>query len=163
LFYNLFVLILRLSLVAALITAAWLVYRGLPEPATSYNYQAGVEAATVQIFLRQDQKTNTALDVPIQLYPVDIVAVRHEFFAERRAGERFDDFLNQRMKGRTRINARFDADGKITLRVTPGNWWIHVTLPGEEELEWRLPVTVGNNNQTIELTPRNAYTRTKTF
>ena len=33
----------------------------------------------------------------------------------------------------------------------------------DEQLEWRLPVTVGGAKQTIELTPQNAYTRSKTF
>jgi len=154
---------LRLALVGALFTAGWLVYRTLPVPTTTYNGQAA-EFATLQVILRRDLKsTTTTLDVPVELYPVDIVAVRHEFFTERRAGERFDDFLKQRMRGRTPINARFDVEGKTSMRVPAGSWWIHVTLPGDEELEWRLPVSVGDNNQVIELTPQNAYTRTKTF
>jgi hypothetical protein len=162
--YNLFVLILRFALVAVLITAGWLVYKKLPGPTSDYNAQPTAEVTSVQIVMRRDQTTTAStLDVPVDLYPIDIVAVRHEFFAERRAGERFDDFLKQRMKGRTPINAKFDVAGQTTFPVTPGNWWIHVTLPGDEEIEWRLPVTISGDKEVIELTPQNAYTRTKTF
>jgi hypothetical protein len=101
--------------------------------------------------------------VPVEVYPIDIVAVRHEFFTERRAGERFDEFLKQRMKGRSPINTRFDLQGQATVTLSPGNWWIHATLPGDEELEWRLPITVGGTKQVVELTPQNAYTKSKSF
>ena len=56
-----------------------------------------------------------ALDMPVELYPVDIVAVRHEYFTERRAGKRFDDFLNERMNGRTSINVRLDEKGQSSV------------------------------------------------
>jgi hypothetical protein len=162
--YNLIVLFLRASLVTVLIAAGWLVYQKLPDTPSSNNGTQSAEATIVQVFLRRDQKTaGTALDVPLELYPIDIVAVRHEFFTERRAGERFDDFLKQRMKGRQPISSRFDMQGQATLSVTPGNWWIHATLPGDEELEWHLPVSIGGHKQLIELTSQNAYTRTKTF
>jgi hypothetical protein len=36
-------------------------------------------------------------------------------------------------------------------------------LDGEEQLEWRLPVTVIGAKQIVELTPQNAYTRSKSF
>ncbi|HZE69374.1 MAG TPA: hypothetical protein VE135_07640 [Pyrinomonadaceae bacterium] len=161
--YGLIVLALRVGLVAVIFAAGWLVYRELPPPTATGD--AGTSQATrVQIVLRRDQKVSTStVDVPVELYPVDIVAVRHEFFAERRAGERFDDFLKQRMKGRAPITAKFDAKGETTLTVPPGNWWIHATLPGDEDLEWRLPISVGGRTQIVELTPQNAYTRTKTF
>ncbi|HEY6120504.1 MAG TPA: hypothetical protein VIV66_11120 [Pyrinomonadaceae bacterium] len=161
--YGLIVLALRVGLVLAIVTAGWLIYRQLP-PASAVDDGLASAATTVQIILHRDQKVSTAvLEVPIELYPIDIVAVRHEFYSERRAGERFDDFLKQRMKGRTPINGKFDAKGEALLVVPPGNWWIHATLPGDEELEWRLPISVGGRNQVIELTPQNAYTRTKTF
>ena len=162
--FNLILVALRAGLVIVLLLAGWLVYRKLPYTPPNDTTAQNAGTTTVQIFLRRDQKNaSTAMDVPIELYPIDIVAVRHEFFAERRAGERFDDFVKQRMKGREPINSRFDVQGQVTMSVTPGNWWIHVTLPGEEELEWRLPVSIGGRKQMIELTPQNAYTRTKTF
>ena len=161
--YSLIVLALRVGLVAVIFAAGWFIYKELPPP-TATGDDGRSAATTVRIVLRRDQKVSTStVDVPVELYPIDIVAVKHEFFAERRAGERFDDFLKQRMRGRTPITGKFDSAGQTTLAVSPGNWWIHATLPGDEELEWRLPITVGGHNQIVELTPQNAYTRTKTF
>jgi hypothetical protein len=94
---------------------------------------------------------------------VDIIAVRHEFFTEPRPGKPFDAFLKERMKGRTPINAHLDKEGQGSVTLAPGSWWLHATLSGDEQLEWRLPVTVTGTKQVIELTPQNAYTRSKTF
>ena len=88
---------------------------------------------------------------------------RHEYFTERRAGKRFDDFLNERMKGRAPIATQLDAQGKTSVAVPAGTWWLHAVLPGDENLEWRLPVNVAGTKQTIELTPQNVYTRSKSF
>lgn len=103
------------------------------------------------------------LDIPIEIYPVDIVAVRHEYFTERRAGKRFDDFLSERMKGRTPVTARLDRQGQTSVVISPGTWWVHAVLSGEEDLEWRLPINVSGPKQVIELTSQNAYGRTKSF
>ena len=67
------------------------------------------------------------------------------------------------MKGRAPINARLDKQGQGSVMLPPGSWWLHATLSGDEQLEWRLPVTVTGAKQVIELTPQNAYTRSKTF
>jgi hypothetical protein len=118
----------------------------------------------LQIVLRQSATTGPeARDISVELYPVDIVAVRHEYFTERRAGKRFDDFLTERMKGRKPVTARLDREGQTSVVISPGNWWLHATLSGEENLEWRLPVVIAGPNQTVELTPQNVYTRTKSF
>lgn len=106
---------------------------------------------------------NGDLDIPVELYPVDVVAVRHEFFTERRAGKRFDDFLNERMEGRRTISARLDKQGVGLVVVSAGSWWVHARLEGEEELEWRLPINVAGSKQTVELTPQNVYTRARSF
>lgn len=111
----------------------------------------------------QPGMNGASLDVPIQVFPIDLVAVRHEYFAERRAGKRFEDFLQERMNGRTPITAHLDAHGRTTLLAAPGNWWIHAVVSGEEDLEWRLPITVTDQKQTIELNRENAYTRAKSF
>jgi hypothetical protein len=116
----------------------------------------------LQIIIRQPPETSS-LDVSVSLYPVDIVAVRHEFFTEPRHGKRFEDFLKERMRGRTPINSRLNNEGAGVIILAPGSWWLHATLSGDEQLEWRLPVTVDGSKQTIELTPQNAYTRSKTF
>ena len=160
-FRNLSILALRIALVAGLFGAGWLVYNQLP--ATSSAVQGDVKATTVQIVLRQPDNGGPALDVPVSLYPVDVIAVRHEFFTEPRQGKRFEDFLKERMKGRAPVNMKLDKQGQGSVMVAPGTWWLHAMLEGEEQLEWRLPVTVIGPKQIVELTPQNAYTRSKSF
>lgn len=154
--------LLQVGLILALVGAGWLIYRELPETAADVTDHRG--STTLQIVIRQPPETaGSALDVPVSLYPVDIVAVRHEYFTEPRTGKRFEDFLKERMRGRSPINARLDKQGQGAVLLAPGSWWLHATLSGDEQLEWRLPVKVGGTRQTIELTPQNAYTRSKTF
>ena len=153
---------LQVGLILALAGAGWLIYRQLP--ASASGDQSGRASTTLQIMLRQPPDSpRLALDVPISLYPVDIVAVRHEFFTEPRAGKRFEDFLKERMKGRAPISARLDKQGQGIVALPAGNWWLHATLPGDEQLEWRLPVKVTGTKQIVELTSQNAYTRSKSF
>jgi hypothetical protein len=153
---------LQVALIAVLLGAGWLIYRQLPDSAIEGRPSQGT--STLQIFIRQPPEgTGPALDVSVSLYPVDIIAVRHEFFTEPRPGKPFETFLKERMKGRTPINARLDKQGQGSITLTPGSWWLHATLSGDEQLEWRLPVTVTGAKQVIELTPQNAYTRSKTF
>jgi len=89
--------------------------------------------------------------------------VKHEYFTEPRPGKRLEDFVKERMKGRSPINTHLDKQGQGSVTLAPGSWWLHATLSGDEQLEWRLPVTVTGAKQVIELTPQNAYTRSKTF
>jgi hypothetical protein len=161
-FRGLLIRVLQLSLILVLLGAGWLIYRQLP--AGNSDVRSNSRTATLEIFIRQPPEgAGPALDVPVSLYPVDIIAVRHEFFTEQRPGKRFEDFLKERMKGRSPINARLDKQGQGAVMLAPGSWWLHVTLSGDEQLEWRLPVTVVEPKQVIELTPQNAYTRSKTF
>jgi hypothetical protein len=156
------IFVLQVALILALAGAGWLIYRQLPTSAT--DDPASRSTTTLQIVLRQPPDSpGFALDVPISLYPVDIVAVRHEFFTEPRAGKRFEDFLKERMKGRSPINARLDKKGQSIIALPAGSWWLHATLPGDEQLEWRLPVKVTGTRQIVELTSQNAYTRSKSF
>jgi hypothetical protein len=149
------------GLLVALISAGWAIYYQLPA-LTSINPQAVSGKTTLEIFLQPSPGVET-LDIPIELYPVDIVAVRHEYFTERRAGKRFDDFLSERMKGRSPVTARLDKQGQASVAVSPGNWWLHALSTGEEDLEWRLPINVAGRRQTVELTSQNVYTRTRSF
>jgi hypothetical protein len=153
--------ILQVGMIAALAGAGWLIYRELPSSQTEDENAHG--ATSLQIVLQRPSETNGDLGVTIDLYPVDIVAVRHEFFTEPRVGKRFDDFLKERMKGRSPVKTHLDKQGRGTVTLTPGSWWLHAKLSGDEELEWRLPVNVVGSKQTLELTPQNAYTRSKTF
>lgn len=160
-FSRLTILLLRAALIAALLVSGWLIYAKLPDRLNS-EPRASRNETTLQIVLRP-AGINAPIAIPIELYPVDIVAVRHEYFTERRAGKRFDDFLNERMQGRRPVNARLDKDGQATIVVTAGNWWLNAVLPGDEDLEWRLPLNVAGSKQTVELTSQNVYTRTKSF
>lgn len=161
--YRLTTVFLRGLLVAALFISGWFVYVKLPHE-SSTNPAASRAETTLQIVLQQPAGAGAMpLDISVDLYPVDIVAVRNEYFTERRAGKRFDDFLSERMEGRKPITAKLDRQGQTTVIVSPGTWWLHALLSGEEDLEWRLPVSVAGNKQTVELTSQNVYTRTKSF
>lgn len=156
------IVFLRVALVALLFGAGWFIYKQLP---VSESQVVNDNSATnVQILLRNVPDVSAAgLDLAVDIYPVDIVAARHEFFTEQRAGKRFEDFLKERMKGRAPINTKLDRQGQGTVLLSRGSWWLHAKLSGDEELEWRLPLTVTGEKQTIELTPQNAYTRSRSF
>jgi hypothetical protein len=161
--YRLLALVLRAALLVALAGAGWVVYKRLPDNGpTSLATNSG--QAILQIILQPPPDMGKApRDIPIEISPIDIVAVRHEFFVEPRAGQRFDEFLHQRMNGRAPINARLDSQGQASIIVSGGNWWIHAILSGEEDLEWRLPISITGGKQIVELTSQNAYTRSKSF
>ena len=149
-------------LVLLLVGGGWWIYRQLP--ASGSEADRNQQTTNLQIVIRQTpESVGPLLDVAVSLYPVDIIAVRHEFFTEPPKGKRFEDFLKERMKGRSPVNARLDKQGNGSVSLPPGNWWLHATVSGDEQLEWRLPVTVVGSRQVIELTPQNAYTRSKTF
>lgn len=155
------ILVLRVALVGALFGGGWMIYRQLP--ATTQGATEDLPTTDLQIVLRQPEEGGSALDVQVSLFPVNVVAVRHEFFSEPRAGKRWDDFLKERMKGRSPVNVRLDKDGKGSAPLPPGSWWLHAKLKGEEEIEWRLPLTVIGAKQVVELTSHNAYTRSRVF
>jgi hypothetical protein len=160
-FRGLALLALQAGLILLLAGAGWIIYRQLPSES---DVRVDQRTATLQIVIRQPPDgAGPALDVAVSLYPVDIIAVRHEFFTEPKPGKRFEDFLKERMRGRSPVSARLDKQGRGDVMLAPGSWWLHATLPGDEQLEWRLPVTVVGTKQTVELTPQNAYTRSKTF
>ena len=76
--------ILQLTLIAILGGAAWLIYQRLPSTPPEDQGENGTTA--LQILLERPTGTQpTELDVEVELYPVDVVAVRHEFFTEPRA------------------------------------------------------------------------------
>ena len=161
--YHLLALTLRLVLLIGIAGAGWLIYKSLPDSGPSSTV-ASAGQAVLQIVLHPPaDMEKTAKDIPVEISPVDIVAVRHEFFVEPRAGQRFDEFLHQRMHGRELINIRLDNFGHASVTVPRGDWWIRAILSGEEDLEWRLPISISGGKQTVELTPQNAYTRSKSF
>lgn len=164
---NLVTAVLQVALILALVAAGWSVYRHLPQGEAGAGWRRGAAGASetaLKVTLRgPSREAGAARNVRVELFPIDIMAARNEFFSERRPGKRLDDFLTERMGNRTPVEGRFDDEGQVTLMVKPGPWWIHATLPGELNIEWRLRVNVSGNRQTVELTPDNAYTRTKSF
>ncbi len=176
--------LLRVALVVALALAGWLIYRHLPHDDASAPGSSGAQAreTTLHIVLRSSAgeesattntttgatadgaaKSATNLSAPVQLYSIDLAAAQREFFDERRPGQRFEDFIVRRMGARQPVKTELDASGQTTVSLPPGRWWIHATREGAEEVTWRLPVNVAGRELTVELTPANAYTRTKKF
>lgn len=155
-------LVLRGGLLLALLTAGWAIYSKLPEPPPNEPQVANGETV-LQIVLRPANVEAQEIGIPVELYPIDIVSVRDEYFTERRAGKRFDDFLSERMKGRSPVTTRLDQKGQAAVVVKPGDWWLHAVLAGDEQLEWRLPIKVSGRKQIVELTSQNIYTRTRSF
>jgi hypothetical protein len=156
---------LRVALVAALLGAGWAVYRKLPQDESGAAQIGRASKQTlVRIVLRREGLGGAGMaDTAVELYSVDVAAARREFDDERRYGQRFEDFVARRMGARQPVAAKLNGDGQALVAVAPGRWWVHATLPGANELTWRLPVNVSGREQTVELTPSNAYTRTKSF
>lgn len=163
--YQIAIVLIRIALVLSLAGGVWSVYRRLPadEYALSDTGSASTTMLSIQLLLAPADAAGAPLGVPVELYPLDIAAVRREYASDPRPGVRFDDFLKRRMRGRAPLEAHLDQQGQATVNVTPGKWWIHVVLAGQHNVEWRLPVTVYGRRQTIVLTSENAYARTKTF
>ena len=161
--YHFLAIVLRAALIIAIVGAGWLVYKELPNDGAS-NAATGSGQTTVEIVLRPSSDMEAAaLDIPIEISPVDLVSVKQEYQAEPHTGKRFEEFRNERMQGRSLITTRLNQQGQASATIPPGNWWVHAILSGDENLEWRLPVTITGYKQTIELTPQNAYTRSKSF
>ena len=162
--YRLLAILLRASLVIVLAGACWLVYQKLPSDGATNPVPAGSGQTTVQIILRPSTEISAAaLDIPVEISPVDLIAVRQEYQAEPHAGKRFDEFRNERMNGRFPVTAKLNRQGEAFVAIPPGKWWVHAALSANEDLEWRLPITISGFKQTVELTPQNAYTRSKSF
>src|SRR5215210_8581953 len=159
--YNIFAGILRAALLASLVGAGWNIYRNLPGGELS---AGGQSETALQIVLRRGSTDESApLDIPVELYSIDVAALRREYQSEPRPGMRFDDFLARRLKSHPPITSRLDRSGQAVVSLAPGKWWIHALLSGDQNVEWRLPVEVAGRRQTIELTPENAYARMKSF
>jgi hypothetical protein len=161
--YNLVSALLRVGLLAALFGAAWAIYHRLPGGGAETAETAAGET-TLEIVLRPSPRDEgIAMNIPVQLYPVDVAAAQREFSFEPHPGVRFEDFLKERMQGRAPIKTQLDENGRATIMLTPGRWWIHALLAGSQNIEWRLPINVSGHQQLIELNTENIYARTKSF
>jgi hypothetical protein len=155
-------LVLRAALLVALAWAGWRIYQRLPAEEGGARGASTAQPTTLHIIVRRADDAALA-GLEVHLYSVDVAAVQREFISERRPGVRFDDFLARRMQGRAPVAARLDETGQATVTLMPGRWWIHATLAGTEEIVWRLPVNIAGREQTVELSPDNAYMRAKSF
>lgn len=161
--YNLVIAALRVALVVALIWAGWNVYHQLPDGAIEETRDAAGQTSLVIVLRPSSREAGTSVNIPVQLYPVDLSAVQREYGFEPRPGVRFEDFLSERMQGREPVKARLDERGQATVMLNPGRWWVHALLSGSQNIEWRVPVTVAGRQQTVELNTGNIYARTKSF
>ena len=155
--------ILGALLIFGLIGAGWSIYRRLPKNGQAIFRGARPATETILRIRMRRAPTDGAQASDIKLYSIDVVAAQHEFLSERRAGLRLEDFLARRMGARPPITAQFDEHGQAVVAVPPGRWWIHAALTSTQGITWRLPVNVSGREQTVELTPENAYTRTRSF
>jgi hypothetical protein len=157
-------LVLRAALILALVGAGWRIYQRLPAGESDTRGAGSAQPTVLHIIVRRtDEDSAAGAGLEVHLFSVDVAAVQREFISEHRPGVRFDDFLTHRMQGRAPLAAQLDRNGQATINVPPGRWWIHATLNGAEEITWRLPVNVAGREQTVELTPDNAYMRAKSF
>jgi hypothetical protein len=162
--YRLVSALLRVALLAALVGAAWSVYHKLPVGSAETADTTTTAETTLEIVLRPSPRDEgAAINIPVQFYPVDVAAVQREFSFEPHPGVHFEDFLKERMQGRAPVKARLDENGRATIMLTPGRWWVHALLAGAQNIEWRLPINVSGRQQLIELNAENIYARTKSF
>jgi hypothetical protein len=156
--------VLRVALVATLVLAGWNIYQRFPGGRLEASSDATARETALLIVLRPSSRDVSAtVSIPVQLYPVDLSAVQREYGFEPRPGVRFEDFLNERMQGRSPVRAQLDERGQTVVMLSPGRWWVHAILSGSQNVEWRLPINVSGRQQTIELSNNNMYARTKSF
>jgi len=155
--------ILALTLLASLLMAGARIYHRLPagSGAGEDNARPGAQQDLTIIF-------RTAISVPetkINLYPIDFTAAERDYVMSAHAGKTPEDLLGQRLKQVTPVSVSVDRDGHAVARVTEGSWWMHAVsaLANGESIEWRMPLTISQRPQTIELTSENAYERTRKF
>ena len=161
--YNIFAGLLRVALVAALVGAGWNIYRNLPGGKLGADAMPQSQTALQIVLRRGPTDTSEPLSIPVELYSIDVDAIRREYRSEPRPGMRFDDFLARRLKSQPPVTSQLDRSGQTVVMVAPGKWLIFALLSGDQNVEWRLSVEVAGRRQTVELTPENAYARMKSF
>lgn len=164
--------VLRVALVLSLAGAGWTIYKRLPGGGESSPFENGARHAEtkLRIVLRRapdaagGARAVRAVRIPFQLRSIDTeAAARREFLSEPRRGMQMDEFIESKMGAHARIEGQFDEQGQAVVNVPPGRWRVQATLNDALELTWRLPVNVAGREQTVELTPANVYTKTKSF
>ena len=156
-------IILGVALVASLVLAGAQVYRRLPVTSaeTNQTMPSGAQRDVTVVF----QTAVSFSEARVRLYPIDYATAERDYLSNRRSSKSLEDFLAMRLKNVTAVNVSIDGSGRGIARVTEGNWWMHAisARANGESMEWRLPLTIGQRPQTIELSIENAYERSKTF
>jgi len=156
-------IILAVALVGTLFGAGRRIYRTLPPAfgAPGETLRSGTPQDLTIIF----RAAVSAGDTRINLYPIDFSATERDYLMNARPGKTLEDFLARRLQNVEPVKVSVDASGHAVARVSEGNWWMHATsaLTNGESMEWRVPLTISRNPQTIELSSDNAYERTKKF
>ena len=151
-------IILALALIGGLFFAGRHVYRSLPDN--------GVREATPRSELTIVMPEGVSGGgTSVELYPIDFAAVQRDFPLNARPGKSFEDFLTARLKNLNPVRARIDQSGRAVARLSTGVWWLRATASSArgEVMEWRLPLTISQPVQTIELSRDNAYERAQKF
>jgi len=156
-------IILAIALLGTLVGAGRRIYRALPTAfgAPGETLRSGAQQDLTIIF----RAAVSAGDTRVNLYPIDFSATERNYLMNARPGKTLEDFLARRLQNVEPVNVSIDASGHAVARVSEGNWWMHATsaLTNGESMEWRVPLTISRNPQTIELSSDNAYERTKKF
>jgi hypothetical protein len=155
-------IILGLALLGSLMFAGTRIYRALPASSPgSVETTRGAPQDLTKVFRAAISTAQTR----VNLYPIDIAAAERDYATRGRPGKSLDDFLANRLKAVTAINVEIDGNGRGVARVGEGNWWMHAVsaLNTGESMEWRMPLTIAQRPQTIELSSENAYERSKKF
>ena len=158
--------LLATALISGLLLAGSSVYRQLPADVDSNRLTMMRDAAASgsRLMVRKTI-TNATLHSPLEFYHFNLAAAQREFDQSPKLARQFDDFLVRRMHDVTPLRANVNSDGLATAQLTTGDWWLRATatLDSGEEIEWRLPFTMGDRDQTIDLSLENAYERRKKF
>ncbi len=156
--------ILAIGLVGGLFLPGWNIYRRLPDDSPS-NTRANRDAEPgIEVTITLSVEP-APIDSRVEVYPLDFAALQRDYFASPLAQKRFDDFLGRRLKGLEPVRTRFDENKRANVKLALGNWWVRATaeMPNGESLEWRLPINLSGQGQTLELTTENVYEKTKKF
>jgi hypothetical protein len=157
--------LLAVALIGALLFAGWRIYRRLPAESPNQTVFAEGRARQALRLVVRNKIAGATLRSPLEFFHFNLAAARREYEASPRLARQFDDFLMRRMHNVTPVKAEVEADGYAVAQLWAGDWWLraHATLSSGEEIEWRLPVSLTDRDQSVDLSSENAYERTKKF
>ena len=156
-------IILALALLGSLVWAGARIYRRMPSANSAPD--AALDGRAQQDLTIVFRSTSSAGETKVNLYPIDFSAAERDYLMTARPGKTLEDFLAKRLQNVEPVNVSIDASGRAVARIAQGNWWMHAVsaLANGESMEWRVPLTISQRPQTIELSSDNAYERTKKF